>query len=215
MILNWILLLIIAFVAYTTGSINTQRVASRYVFRKDLTKLGRGNVWMSNFRRLFGPMGYVKLLLVEVLKDLLPLLLGALLLHFRGRADIGVAFAGFCLMMGKLWPVFNNFRGGHGCVALIVIGLLIEPSVGVIAAVGVVAGVWFFKSLTVGAVAGAVGMAAVAVMQVDQRLILILTALICLLVVVQHIPGLRRVFRREEEKLSKVDDISYKFDEKF
>lgn len=215
MILNWILLLIIAFVAYTSGSINTQRVASRYVFRQDLTKLGRGNVWMSNFRRLFGPIGYVKLLLVEVLKDLLPLGLGALLLHFRGRADIGIAFAGFCLMMGKLWPVFNHFRGGHGCVALIVIGLLIEPSVGVIAALGVLAGVWFFKSLTVGAVAGAVGMAAVAVMQVDQRLILILTALICLLVVVQHIPGLRRVFRREEEKLSKVDDISYKFDEKF
>ena len=215
MILNWILLLVIAFVAYTTGSINTQRVASRYVFHQDLTKLGSGNVWMSNFRRLFGPLGYLKLLGVEVAKDLLPLGLGALLLYFRGRADLGVAFAGFCLMMGKLWPVFNKFRGGHGCVALILIGLLIEPSVGVIAALGVIAGAWFFKSLTIGAVAGAVGMAAVAVMQVDQRLTLILTALICLLVVVQHIPGLRRVFRREEEKLSRVEDISYKFDEKF
>ena len=30
-----------------------------------------------------------------------------------------------------------------------------------------------------------------------------------------HIPAIRRVFRREEEKLSRVEDISYKFDEKF
>ena len=92
MILNWILLLITAFIAYTTGSISTQRVASRYVFHRDLTKLGKGNIWLSNFRRLFGPLGFVKLALVEILKDLIPLLIGALLIAIRGRSDIGIAF---------------------------------------------------------------------------------------------------------------------------
>jgi glycerol-3-phosphate acyltransferase PlsY len=215
MILNWILLLMIAFVAYTTGSISTQRVASRYVFRRDLTKLGRGNVWLSNFRRLFGPLGFVKLAGVEILKDLLPLLFGALLLAIRSKSGLGIAFAGFCLMMGRLWPVFNRYRGCHGCLALILIGLLIEPSVGVLAALGVIAGIWIFKSLTLGAVFGALAMAAVAVMVVEDRLILILTALICLLVLLHHIPGLLRVLRGQEEKLSRVEDISYKFDEKF
>ena len=38
---------------------------------------------------------------------------------------------------------------------------------------------------------------------------------ICLLMLVRHIPSIRRVFRREEEKLSRIEDISYKFDEKF
>ena len=215
MIVNWILLLITAFVAYTTGSISTLRVASRYVFRRDLQKLGKGNVWMSNFRRLFGPLGYVKLGLVELVKDLLPLLLGMALIAIRGRSDIGLAFAGFCLMMGRLWPVFNRFRGCHGCVALILIGLMIEPSVGVSAAAAVILGTWLGKSFTVGAVAGAVAMAAVAVMVVELHLILILTVLICLLVLVRHIFALRRYFRGQEEKLSRVEDISYKFDEKF
>ena len=182
MILNWFLLLLTAFIAYTTGSISTRRVASRYVFRRDLLKLGKGNVWLSNFRRLFGPLGFLKLGAVEIVKDLLPLLIGALLIGIRGRADIGRVFAGFCLMMGRLWPVFNRYRGGHGCIALILIGLLVDPSVGVSAALGVIAGIWFGKSLSIGAVAGAVVMAAVAVMVVEQRLILILTALVCLLV---------------------------------
>ena len=215
MILNWFLLLLTAFIAYTTGSISTRRVASRYVFRRDLLKLGKGNVWLSNFRRLFGPLGFLKLGAVEIVKDLLPLLIGALLIGTRGRADIGRVFAGFCLMMGRLWPVFNRYRGGHGCIALILIGLLVDPSVGVSAALGVIAGIWFGKSLSIGAVAGAVVMAAVAVMVVEQRLILILTALVCLLVLVHHIPSLRRLLRREEEKLSWEQDISYKFDEKF
>ena len=215
MILNWFLLLLTAFIAYVIGSVSTRRVASRYVFKRDLLKLGKGNVWLSNFRRLFGYLGFAKLALVEILKDLLPLLFGALLSGFRGRADIGRTFAGFCLMMGRLWPVFNRYRGGHGCVALILIGLLIEPSVGVTAALGVVLGVLLGRSYTVGALAGALGMAAVAVMVVEQRLILLLTALICLLVLVRHIPSIRRLIRGQEERLSRVEDISYKFDEKF
>jgi glycerol-3-phosphate acyltransferase PlsY len=157
----------------------------------------------------------VKLALAEIVKDLLPLLIGALLIGFRGRADIGIAFAGYCLMLGRLWPVFNRFRGCHGCIALILCGLLIEPSVGVTAAAGVIAGIWIFKTLSMGAVAGALAMAAVAVMVVEKQLILILTALICLLVLLHHIPAMRRMLRGTEEKLSRKEDISYKFDEKF
>ena len=48
MILNWFLLLLTAFFAYTLGSISTLRVASRYVFHRNLEKLGKGNVWLSS-----------------------------------------------------------------------------------------------------------------------------------------------------------------------
>ena len=215
MIAYWILLLITAFFAYTIGSISTMRLASAFVFRQNLRRLGTGDVWLSNFRRIHGPLGFAKLLLVELVKDLLPLLIGALLIGFRGRADIGIAFAGYCLMLGRLWPVFNRFRGCHGCIALILCGLLIEPSVGVTAAAGVIAGIWIFKTLSMGAVVGALAMAAVAVMVVEKQLILILTALICLLVLLHHIPAMRRMLRGTEEKLSRKEDISYKFDEKF
>ncbi len=215
MILNWFLLLLTAFFAYLLGSVSTRRLASGLVFHRDLLKLGRGNVWLSNFRRLFGFLGFVKLGAVEIVKDLLPLLLGMLLIGFRERPDIGRAFAGFCLMMGTLWPVFNRLRGGHGCMALIVIGLFVDPSVGISAAVGVILGIWLGKSFTVGALAGAAAMAGVAVMVLDAPLILILTALTCLLVLVRHIPSLGRLLRGQEEKLSREMDLGYKFDEKF
>ncbi len=215
MILNWFLLLLTAFFAYTIGSVSVMRVASQYVFHRNLLKLGKGNVWLSNFRRLYGPLGFVKLGLTEIVLDLLPILLGALLIGFRDRPDIGRAFAGFCLMMGRLWPVFNRFRGNHGILALIVTALLIEPSVGVTAALAAIVGIWLGKSLSWGAVACAAGMIAVAVMVVEPQLIVILSALIALLVLVRHVPALRRILRGQEEKISFKQDISYKFDEKF
>jgi glycerol-3-phosphate acyltransferase PlsY len=215
MIVNWILLLLTAFVAYVFGSLSTQRVASRYVFHRSLEKLGKGNVWLSNFRRLFGLLGFLKLALVEILKDLLPILFGALLLSFRERPDIGRAFAGFCLMMGRLWPVFNRYRGCHGSVALIVAAFAIDGSVGATAALAVIVCTWLGKTYSFGALGGAVAMAAVSVMVVENNLILILSALIALLVVLRHIPAIVRILRRQEEIISLEQDITYKFDEKF
>ena len=83
------------------------------------------------------------------------------------------------------------------------------------ALLAVVVGTWLGKTYSMGAIAGAVAMIAVTVMVVDPRLILILTALIALLVLVRHIPAIRRMIRKEEEKISLEQDISYKFDEKF
>ena len=80
MIVYWILLLITAFIAYCMGSLDSVVLASNFVFRRDLRKLGKGNIAFSNFRRIFGPKGFVKLLLVELVKDLLPILIGGWLL---------------------------------------------------------------------------------------------------------------------------------------
>ena len=59
MILYWALLLIIAMLSYGIGSISTTVLASNYVFRTRLSRLGRGNVWFSNFRRVYGLKGFL------------------------------------------------------------------------------------------------------------------------------------------------------------
>ena len=100
MILYWFLLLFTAVIAYGLGSMSTMLIASRYVFRANLNSLGKGNIWISNFRRIYGVWGWIRLLLVEIVKDALPVGLGALLLGFKGHADVGCAFAGFCVVLG-------------------------------------------------------------------------------------------------------------------
>ena len=216
MIVYWVLLLITAFLAYTTGSVSTLRVASRFVFHRNLRRLGTGSAWISNFRRLFGWWGVVKLLLTELVKDLIPILIGAGLLAVKHHADVGAAFAGFCLLLGRLWPVFNGFKGTHhGCVALVAAAASVDLSLGAAAAVVMLAMIWLTRYLSVGAAAGAVIMIITALLVVDGRLLMTLSIMTAALVLVYHVPALLRLSQGREERLSFEEDITYKFDEKF
>ena len=82
-----LLLLITAVIAYGLGSMSTLAIASSFVFKRNLFALGRGNTLISNFRRVYGSVGVVKLLLVELVRDILPILIGGILLGFKGHAD--------------------------------------------------------------------------------------------------------------------------------
>ena len=112
MIGYWIILLIVAFVAYCFGSISTLTAASVFVFHKDLHRIGKKRMFISNFRRLFGYVGFLKLLAVELIRDFVPVLLGGLLMSIKGHADIGFAFAGFCLISAAVFRTVPSHRPG-------------------------------------------------------------------------------------------------------
>ena len=216
MIVYWILLLIVAFVGYITGSVSTLRVASRFVFHKNLLRLGRGNIWISNFRRLYGWWGFGKLLLTEAVKDLIPILLGLGLLAIKGHGAVGAAFGGFCMLMGRLWPVFNRLKGTHhGCVAMVIAALSVDVSLGASAAVVMLIVIWFTRYLSLGAAAGAVIAIITALLVVDDRLCMLLSIFCSGIVLLYHVPALLRLTQGKEERLSFEQDITYKFDEKF
>ena len=115
----YLLLIITAIIAYSFGSLSTLTISSMYVFRKNLRKLGKGNTWLSNFRRVYGIGGILKLLLVELVKDIVPIIIGGLLLSIKGHGDIGRLFAGFCVIVGRQWPMFYDFKGGYATVCII------------------------------------------------------------------------------------------------
>lgn len=213
MIVYWVLLLLIAFVAYLFGCLDTLVLASNFVFHRNLRRLGDSRVWLSNFYRLFGVAGFLKLAAVELVKDLVPILLGALLLGLRGHADVGRAFAGFVLVLGRLWPATNRFRGSHGIYPFLVAAIAVESSVGIAAALVALAVTALTRYASLGAFLAALSAAVVAVLMVDDALLLRLLLLTALLVILRHIPALIRIFRRREPKISFEKDITYKLDE--
>ena len=213
MSIYWLLLGLTAIVAYLFGSMDTMVLASNFVFHRNLLRLGDHSSWLSNFRRLFGIAGFFKLLAVEVIKDAIPILIGSLLLGIRAHADVGAAFAGFVLVLGRLFPVFYGFRGSHATVAMIAAGFAAGTSVGaaaMIAAAGVIA---VTRYLSLGTVAGAIVLVMVTVLAVDDALILRLALFTAALVLVKHIPAMIRFVRGAEPRLSLEEDITYKLDE--
>ena len=215
MIGYWILLLIIAFIAYNFGSISTLSIASVFVFHKDLHHIGKKRMFISNFRRLFGYKGFVKLLLVELVRDFVPILLGGLLMSIKEHADIGFAFAGFCLVLGRLFPVYNNFRGSHASVCLAATMLCADLSLGIATFLAVGLVTWFSRYLSLGAIAGALVSILVSILVIDDSLLRMLLILAAAIVLLKNIPALRRIPQKTEMRMSLEEDISYKFDQKF
>lgn len=215
MILYWFLLLLIAVVAYALGSMSTMVIASNYVFRASLRRLGTGNLWLSNFRRIYGVWGWVRLLLVELVKDSLPILFGSLLLGFKGHADVGRAFAGMCVVLGRLYPLFYDFKGSHATLAFVVMGLWINPSVGIATAAVALAGVLLSRYITVGTLASVLFGVAVCALMVDGDLLRKLYFIAAALMLFKHIPAISRLVGGREERLSFKEDITYKLDRDF
>lgn len=215
MIVYWLLLLPTALVAYIFGSMDTMVLASNFVFRQNLRRLGQGNRWLSNFRRLYGIPGFIKLALVEVIKDLLPILIGGWLLGIKGHADVGRAFACFCLVLGRLYPVFYNFKGSHAGIALVVGAFTLNSSVGGAALVVLALVTWFGRYLSLGAVAAAAVAMMVSVLVVDGDLVLRLLVFSAGLILFKHIPSLIRIVQGREFRFSLEEDITYKLDERF
>ena len=215
MIVYWLLLLPVALVAYVFGSMDTMVLASNFVFRQNLRRLGQGNRWLSNFRRIYGIPGFIKLALVEVIKDLLPILIGGWLLGIKGHADVGRAFACFCLVLGRLYPVFYDFKGSHAGIALVVGAFTLNSSVGGAALVVLALVTGFSRYFSLGAVAAAGTVMLVSVLVVDGDLVLRLLVFSAGLILFRHIPALIRIVQGREFRFSLEEDITYKLDERF
>ncbi|MBQ7895274.1 MAG: glycerol-3-phosphate acyltransferase [Oscillospiraceae bacterium] len=213
MILYWILLLITALVAYVFGSLDTRVIASNFIFRRGLRRLGKGGAWFSNFYRIYGIMGFVKIGLLEIAKNLLPIIIGSLLLSIKGHPLPGRAFAGFCLVMGTLFSMFYNMRGSHGAIAMVIAAISVDTSVGI--AVGAIAAAvtWFTKYVSLGTIVGAFAFILASLLVLDDRLVILLCVFTALLVLVKHVPAASRLLKGTEQKFKVEEDISYKLDE--
>ena len=213
MILYWILLILTAFIAYLFGSLDTMVLASNFVFRRNLRRLGNEATWFSNFRRVYGVGGFVRLLIIELIKDIIPILIGGLLMSIKGHADVGRAFAGFCLVLGRLYPAVYTFRGGSAALAMVVAGCGANMSVGIAAGVVMLGVIIVSRYVSLGVFAGAAVCAAVSVVMLDVPIMLRLSLFTALLVLIKHIPAMIRVLRKSEPRLSFAEDITYKLDE--
>ncbi len=215
MIVYWLLLVPVAVIAYLIGSMSTLVLASNFVFRFNLRRLGRGNDWLSNFRRVYGLKGALILLLVEVIKDILPIIIGGVLLGIKGHADAGRAFAGFCMVMGRLWPVYYELKGSHAIMPMIVSAMFADTSLGIALIVLVVAVLFLSKYISLAALGGGLALMAASFLIMDNRVCIYLMVFTGLAVVIRHIPNIKKMLNGEETKYSFREDLSYKFDQKF
>lgn len=96
--------------AYLTGSISSAVIVCRIMNLPDPRESGSNNPGATNVLRLGGKKAAFFTLLGDVLKAVIPILIGyALELHNRN-----LGWVGFMAFIGHLYPLYFNFKGGKG-----------------------------------------------------------------------------------------------------
>jgi glycerol-3-phosphate acyltransferase PlsY len=123
---------LLAILAYLLGSLSFAILLSRLVGGPDPRVAGSGNPGATNMLRVAGKKLAILTLFGDLLKGLLPVLLAyALGFNVQQQAWIGLA-----AVVGHLYPVYFNFRGGKGVATAAGMLLGLYPPAALLAVAG-------------------------------------------------------------------------------
>lgn len=125
---------ILIIIAYFIGSIPTAIIVSKTFFNIDIREYGSGNMGATNTFRVLGPKFGTIVMVGDMLKGILAVALYNLLPYYltneldRTNLMLGL---GLAAVIGHIYPVWADFRGGKGVATLFGMVLAIQPIVAI------------------------------------------------------------------------------------
>ena len=196
-----IILILIAVISYVLGSINGAIIAGRFVFHKDVRRYGSGNAGLTNYYRNFGTPGIVLLVLIDVLKTVVACLIGGALLNKFEAREIGILFAGFCVILGHMFPAYYQFRGGKGVLCGVTMAFLADWRVGLCCLLTFLILLLFTRYVSLGSIVGSALCPIYLWVFGHEKLSIILGALCALLIVIKHAENIVRLIGGRERRI--------------
>ena len=129
--------LLLIVIAYLIGSVPTSVWVSRYFFGVDIRNYGSGNAGATNTYRVLGAKWGTFVMAVDMLKGVMAaslfLLLPSTYLGYendltRTNFQIGL---GLAAVVGHIFPIWADFKGGKGVATVFGMVLAIQPAVAV------------------------------------------------------------------------------------
>ncbi len=198
--------LILIIVAYLIGSIPTAVWISKSYFGIDIREYGSGNAGATNTFRVLGKKWGTIVMGVDILKGIVATSMYILLPHYlsnelhRTNFMIGLGLAS---VIGHIYPIWADFKGGKGVATLLGMAIAIQPLVAV-CCIGVFLLVLYltrFVSLS-SILAGVSFMVFILfIFNEHEPLYRIFAILVALMVILTHQKNIGRIFNGTESKV--------------
>ena len=118
-----------ALVSYLLGSISFAVLFSKAFAQRDVRDSGSGNAGMTNVLRTIGKLPAVLTLLCDLLKAIAAIFLSRWIfsfLPFYEMTNVGSYIGGIAVVIGHIYPIFFNFRGGKGVLTCAGVFLVLD-----------------------------------------------------------------------------------------
>jgi len=182
--------------SYMLGSVPFGLIVSR-LYKVDITKVGSGNIGTTNVLRAVGAVPAVIVFVLDFLKGYAPVL-SAL---YIGLDPIWVVSSGLAAIIGHSFSVFMRFRGGRGVAAGLGMLLGIAPDIFLLAAVMAAIIIGFTRYVSLASIVTSIAVAVAMYFFGKPFPYVAVTAAIAVLILVRHIPNVKRLIRGEENKI--------------
>jgi len=201
--MNELLLIVLA---YLIGSIPTSVWVSEYFFDIDIRDYGSGNPGATNTYRVLGPKWGTIVMIVDMVKGIAAVKLALLLPYYADNAtallnlQIGL---GLGAVLGHVFPIWADFRGGKGVATLFGLVLGISPWTA-LCCVGVFILVLYltrFVSLSSILASIAFPVFILLIFNVDNDTYRIFAIAVALMVLLTHQKNIGRLLRGSESKV--------------
>lgn len=197
---------LIIVIAYLLGSIPTALWVSKGFFGIDIREYGSGNSGATNTFRVLGPRWGTFVMVVDVLKGLLAVKLAFLIPFYVGndfaRTSLQVGL-GLSAVLGHIFPIWADFRGGKGVATLFGLVIGISPWTA-LCCVGVFLLVLYltrFISLSSILASLAFPVFILIIFNVDNHMYRIFAIVVALMVILTHQKNIGRLLRGSENKV--------------
>lgn len=198
--------LLVIVLAYLIGSVPTSVWVSRQFFGIDIREYGSGNAGATNTYRVLGPKWGTIVMIVDMLKGTAAVNLVHLLPQYADNETLFLNLQiclGLAAVLGHIFPIWADFRGGKGVATLFGLVLGISPWTA-LSCSGVFLLVLFltrFVSLSSILASIAFPIFILVIFNVDNHVYRVFAIAVALMVVLTHQKNIGRLLKGSESKV--------------
>ncbi|MBQ1787107.1 MAG: glycerol-3-phosphate 1-O-acyltransferase PlsY [Turicibacter sp.] len=189
--------IVLIIIAYLLGSFPSALVIGKTFYQKDIRNYGSGNLGSTNAFRVLGKKGGAAVFFLDILKGGL-----ALLIATYGGATISPLFIAVFSLIGHVYPIFANFRGGKAVATTAGIILFYSPTLFLTLFIifAITLKIWKMVSLS----STIIAIATVMIVWFGNYDLTakIMFSLIAALIIYKHIPNYKRILNGTENKVT-------------
>ncbi|MDR3089651.1 MAG: glycerol-3-phosphate 1-O-acyltransferase PlsY [Desulfobulbaceae bacterium] len=165
----------------------------------DVRKEGSGNIGATNVNRLLGKRLGTLTLVCDVLKSYLPMLAANFIVHGQPKAELWVAVCGLAAVVGHIFPIYLQFKGGKGVATALGMFLFLSPMAVGLALLCFLMTVWCSGFVSAGSLAAATVMPIMLWLGGESVVKIIACLPVVALIWLKHHENIRRLLRGEEK----------------
>ncbi|MDD4032254.1 MAG: glycerol-3-phosphate 1-O-acyltransferase PlsY [Bacteroidales bacterium] len=192
--------------SYLLGSIPSAVWIGKLVHRVDVREHGSGNAGATNVLRVLGWKTAIPVLFIDMVKGFA----AVHLLHLTGLSQEGRELinmeivAGVCAVLGHIFPVFAQFRGGKGVATVTGVVIAIQPYPSLIAACVFLLVLMLTRYVSLSSISAGLAfpLSEIFFFQTGNLTLLVFSLAIFVGLLITHYKNIERLFEGKENKIT-------------